>query len=255
MTHPSRFGRRRAIQNGFAFSFGLAARLRGQTAEDDLDPVQQYVGSALTPYNTGYYAGYKTPLVGDVARRFAPLAKRADPGSRIAIFLVEAPTDRKGQPKAQLALSCSFSVSIDDRDYGVIFLTRYLKDGLTDGQLLAVLAHEAGHFRQTREYRIAHPDDTALKRFRFSKALEADADAWALAAPEVDPRDFKAMIIAADRLNDLASRKHPGLFKSALGTTALIPYSVEARLGMGWDHPTSGSRIKAAEQEIRDRGL
>jgi Zn-dependent protease with chaperone function len=236
-------------------SLGLTAMLAGYPDDSSLDPIRAYVGSALSPFNRGNYAGYKRPLEGAVAQRFAPLAARADAESPVAIFIAEPPVDSQGRPKAQLALSCGFVSRLQGHDYDVIFLTQYLKEGLTDGELLAVLAHEAAHFQQMREYRRQHPDDMALKHFHFSRGLEAQADAWALGAPEVDPRDFKGMIQQADRLNDEATKRHPGLVKSGLGTTKLIPYSVQTRLELGWDHPTSGSRIKTAETEMARRGL
>jgi len=248
--------KRIVIGNGIVSVLSLTAILSVRAAgQTNPDAIREYVSSALSPFNTGNYAGYKVLLEGAAAERFAPLAQRADSESPTAVFVADPPPDKQGRPKPQLALSCSFVSHVKGRDYDVIFITQYLRNGLTEGQLLAVLAHEAGHFRQMREYRKEHPDDIALKRFHFSRALEAEADAWALATPEVDPRDFKGMIEALDRLNDEVTRKHPGLVKSGLGTTALIPYSVQTRLELGWDHPTSGSRVKAAEKEMARRGL
>lgn len=253
--------RRRAIGSGIVSSvFSLASAAFAQqsvivSATQSLASIAAYIGGASSPYNSGNYAGPKTLLTGELTARFAPIAERADPESLTAVFIVEPPSDSRGRPRAQLATACSFACRLDDFDYEVIFVTRYMRDGLNDAQLLAILAHEAGHFRQTRDYRRTHPSDIALKHFHFSRGLESDADAWALSAPEVDPREFKSMIETLDRLNDQASKKHPGLAKSGLGTTVFIPYSVQTRLELGWDHPTSGSRIKAADREIQRRGL
>jgi hypothetical protein len=230
----------------------------GQTvAPEDRIAIEGFINGGLSPFHTGYYAGHKvlleTERKGDFAEKLNSVAKGFDPNNPTVVFIVDPPMDKQGGPKPQLALASGFIQNVAGKDYDVVFATRYLTEGLKQGQLLAVLAHECGHFRQMREYQREHPDDRVLKHFRLSRKLESDADALSLSCPEVDPLDFKDMIIAIDKLNDEAGRRHPFLLKGGLGTTKLIPFSMQTKLEMGGNHPTSGSRIRAAENEMKRR--
>jgi hypothetical protein len=83
--------------------------------------------------------------------------------------------------------------------------------------------------------------------------LEAAADAFALSCPEVDPNDFRSMLIEVEKLQDEAAREHPLLYKDFIGSTKLIPASVQTNMAFGGDHPMTRTRIKEADKEIQRR--
>lgn len=162
------------------------------------------------------------------------------------ILIVYPTVDDKGNPKPQKPdSSIGWANNVNGKHHDIVFVTKYLKDGLTDGQLVAVLAHEMGHFPQYRK--------DGSKETQHGKKLEAAADAFALSCPEVDPNDFKNMLIAVEKLEDEAARKHPLLYKDFTGSTKLIPASVQTEMALGGDHPMTKTRIKEAEKEIRRR--
>ncbi len=134
----------------------------------------------------------------------------------------------------------------------IILITAYLRDGLkdhdgvtADEQLLALLAHEIGHFPQ---YRMDGREENAQGR-----RGESLADRFALSCPEVNPVAFKAMVIAIDKLSNEAARKHPMLYKDYTRSAVLIPASFQTRMALGGNHPMTSTRIKAAEKELKRR--
>jgi Zn-dependent protease with chaperone function len=187
------------------------------------------------------------PLKADFLKRLAAIAKRLDMNTP-EVLIVEPDLDGKGNPKPQKpdsGIGWANGVGASGRHYNVIFVTKYLKDGLTDGQLLAVLAHETGHFPQFKK-------DGGKETPRGTK-LERQADAFALSCPEVDPNDFKSMLIQVEKLQDEAARKHPLLYNDFTGATKVIPASVQTRMLLGGDHPTTKARIREADKEILRR--
>jgi Zn-dependent protease with chaperone function len=220
-----------------------------------------FVNGESSPFTKGYYAGRKIllgsaelPGKAEFLEKLNAIANRADPRTPTVVFIARPPLDRRRNPKPQIAGAESTLVyNLNGKDFNVIVVTQYLKNGLTDGQLLALLSHESGHSRQRRDYRLEHPADWNLQHFERGKKSESDADAFALSCPEVDPRDFKEMLVATSRLNDEAGKKHPFLFKGSFGTTKFIPVSAQVKMELGWDHPLNASRIKMADGEIARR--
>jgi Zn-dependent protease with chaperone function len=133
--------------------------------------------------------------------------------------------------------------NINGKTHYLVFVTRYLQEHLTDGELLAVLAHEMKHFRQWR----------TVFEDRDSKKMEAEADAFALSCPEVDPHDFRNMLLVVEKLQDRVSRRHPWLYGDFTGLSTLIPLSIQTKAAFGGNHPLTGSRIKEADKEIARR--
>jgi Zn-dependent protease with chaperone function len=185
------------------------------------------------------------PLKADFLKNLTAIAKRLDMDTP-EVLIVEPTLDNQGNPKPQKPdSSIGWANGVKGRHYNVIFVTRYLKDGLTDGQLLAVLAHETGHFPQFKK--------DGGKETPHGTKMERQADAFALSCPEVDPNDFKSMLIQVDKLQDEAARKHPLLYNDFTGSTKVIPASVQTRMLFGGDHPTTKARIREADKEIRRR--
>lgn len=185
------------------------------------------------------------PLKADFLKKLTAIAKRLDMDTPV-VLIVEPTLDREGNPKPQKPdSSIGWANGVKGRHYNIIFVTKYLKDGLTDGQLLSVLAHETGHFPQFKK--------DGGKETPHGTKMERQADAFALSCPEVDPNDFKSMLMQVDKLQDEAARKHPMLYNDFTGGTKVIPASVQTRMMFGGDHPTTKSRIREAEKEIRRR--
>jgi Zn-dependent protease with chaperone function len=185
------------------------------------------------------------PLKAEFLKRLAAIARRLDMDTP-EVLIVDPTLDRRGNAKPQKPDSgIGWANDVKGRHYNVIFVTKYLKDNLTDGQLLAVLAHETGHFPQYRK-------DGGKETPRGTK-LERQADAFGLSCPEVDPNDFKSMLIQVEKLQDEAARKHPLLYNDFTGGTKVIPASVQTRMLFGGDHPTTKARIREADKEIRRR--
>jgi Zn-dependent protease with chaperone function len=185
------------------------------------------------------------PLKAEFLKKLAAIAKRLDMDTP-EVLIVEPALDRQGNPKPQKPdSSIGWANGVKGRHYNIIFVTKYLKDGLTHAQLLSVLAHETGHFPQFKK--------DGGKETPHGAKLERQADAFALSCPEVDPNDFKSMLIQVDKLQDEAARKHPLLYDDFTGGTKVIPASVQTRMLFGGDHPTTKARIKEADKEIRRR--
>jgi len=185
------------------------------------------------------------PLKADFLKRLAAIAKRLDMDTP-EVLIVEPALDGKGNPKPQKPDSgIGWANGVKGRHYNIIFVTKYLKDNLTDGQLLAVLAHETGHFPQFKK--------DSGKETPHGTKLERQADAFALSCPEVDPNDFRSMLIQVEKLQDEAARKHPLLYDDFTGGTKVIPASVQTKMMLGGDHPTTKARIGEADKEIRRR--
>jgi Zn-dependent protease with chaperone function len=185
------------------------------------------------------------PLKADFLKRLAAIAKRLDM-DRPEVLIAAPALDREGNPKPQKPDSgIGWANGVKGKHYNIIFVTKYLKDNLTDGQLLAVLAHETGHFPQFRK-------DGGKETPRGAK-LERQADAFALSCSEVDPSDFKSMLIQVEKLQDEVARKHPLLYNDFVGGTKVIPASVQTKMLLGGDHPATKARIKEADKEILRR--
>jgi Zn-dependent protease with chaperone function len=185
------------------------------------------------------------PVKADFLGKLTAIAKRLDMETPV-VLIVEPTLDQKGNPKPQKPDSgIGWANGVKGRHYNIIFVTKYLKDGLTDEQLLSVLAHETGHFPQYKK--------NGGRETPHGSALERQADAFALSCPEVDPNDFKSMLIQVDKLQDEAARKHPLLYDDFVGSTKVVPASVQTRMLLGGDHPTTRARIKEADKEIRRR--
>jgi Zn-dependent protease with chaperone function len=160
------------------------------------------------------------------------------------VLIVNPPVNSSGKPAPQKPdAGVGWANNIHGRNHYLIFLTGYLRDHLTDGELLAVLAHEIKHFRQLR---------TGFED-RDSKKMEAEADAFALSCPEVDPHDFRNMVLTVEKLQDGVSRRHPWLYGDFTGLSAVIPLSIQTKAALGGNHPLTGSRIKEADKEIARR--
>ena len=162
------------------------------------------------------------------------------------ILIAYPVVDNKGNPRPQKPdARIGWANNVHGKHHDIIFVTKNLKDALTDGQLLAVLAHEMGHFPQFKK--------DGSRETQHGKKLEAAADAFALSCPEVDPNDFKGMLIEVEKLQDQTAREHPLLYKDFIGSTKLIPASVKTDMVFGGDHPMTRTRIKQAEKEIQRR--
>jgi Zn-dependent protease with chaperone function len=184
-------------------------------------------------------------LKAEFLKRLTAIAMRLDMDTP-EVLIVDPTLDRRGNPKPQKPDSgIGWANDVNGRHYNIIFVTKYLKDNLTDGQLLAVLAHETGHFPQYKK--------DGGKETPHGAKLERQADAFALSCPEVDPNDFKSMLIQVDKLQDQAARKHPLLYDDFTGGARLIPASVQTKMLFGGDHPSTKARIREADKEIRRR--
>jgi Zn-dependent protease with chaperone function len=160
------------------------------------------------------------------------------------VLIVNPPVNASGKPAPQKPdASIGWANNINGKNHYLIFVTRYLQEDLTDSELLAVLAHEMKHFRQL---------GTSLAN-RDSKKMEAEADAFALSCPEVDPRAFRNMVLIVEKLQDRVSRRHPWLYGDFTGLSTLIPLSIQTKAALGGNHPLTGSRIKEADKEIARR--
>jgi len=162
------------------------------------------------------------------------------------VIVVKPALNKDGKPKPQRADAGIAWGVIDGKYHDVIFVTEYLKDGLSEAELLAALAHEMGHVSQAKN--TGH-----VPKYIKGRKLEAEADDYALSCPEVDPAAFRSMILKVDKLNNAAGRAHPLLFGDITGSTAVIPISVQNDLLFGGDHPMSSARIKRANEEIKRR--
>jgi Zn-dependent protease with chaperone function len=186
------------------------------------------------------------PRKAEFLKKLAAIAKRLDMDTP-DILIVGPAVDDHGNPKPQKPdASIGWANNVNGKHHNIIFVTKYLKDGLTDEQLLAALAHEMGHFPQFKK-------DGSKETQHGGRKLEAAADAFALSCPEVDPNDFKSMLIQAEKLQDEAARKHPLLYNDFTGSTKLIPASVQTNMAFGGGHPMTRTRIKEADKEIQRR--
>lgn len=160
------------------------------------------------------------------------------------VLIVNPSLNASGKPAAQKPdASIGWAANINGRNHYLILVTKYLQDHLTDGELLAVLAHEMKHFWQL---------SPGLED-RDSKKMETEADAFALSCPEVDPHDFKNMLLIVEKLQDKVARRHPLLYGDFTGLTAVIPLSIQTKAAFGGNHPLTGTRIKEADKEIARR--
>lgn len=185
------------------------------------------------------------PEKAEFLKKLDEIAQRLDL-SRPDVLIVSPALDEHRNPKPQKPeSSVGWANNVNGKHHNIIFVTQYLRDNLTDGQLLAVLAHEMGHFPQYKK--------TGGKETQHGKKMEAAADAFALSCPEVDPNDYKSMLIQVEKLQDEAARKHPLLYKDFTGSTKLIPASVQTEMLLGGDHQRIKTRIAEADKEIRRR--
>ncbi|MGA2716091.1 MAG: hypothetical protein ABSG41_23580 [Bryobacteraceae bacterium] len=186
------------------------------------------------------------PQKAEFLKNVASIARRLDMDMP-DILIVNPTVDHKGNPEPQKPdASIGWANNVNGKHHNIVFVTKYLKDGLTDEQLLAAVAHEMGHFPQFKK-------DGSKETQHGGRKLEAAADAFALSCPEVDPNDFKSMLIEVEKLQDEAARKHPFLYKDFIGSAKLIPVSVQTNMAFGGDHPMTRTRIKEADKEIRRR--
>ena len=185
------------------------------------------------------------PEKAEFLKKLASIAQRLDL-SPPDILIVNPTVDEHGNPKPQKPdSSIGWANNVNGRHHNIIFVTKYLKDNLIDEQLLSVLAHEMGHFPQYKK--------TGGMENQHGKKLEAGADAFALSCPEIDPNDYKSMLIQVAKPQDEAARKHPLLYKDVTGSTKLIPISVQTEMLFGGDHPMLKTRLREADKEIRRR--
>jgi Zn-dependent protease with chaperone function len=185
----------------------------------------------------------RNPEKADFIGRFETIAHRLgiEPPD---VIIVKAPLDKNGNPSPQKPDS-GVAWTINDGKYRhVVFVTEYLKNGLSDEELLSVLAHEMGHVLQYQNN--GHTPRTSSK-------MEGDADKLALACPEVDPVAYKSMLLKVDKMTDAVARKHPLLYGDITGSTAVIPASVQTKLALGGNHPLTSTRIAFADKEIQRR--
>jgi hypothetical protein len=185
------------------------------------------------------------PDKAEFLKKLASIARRLD--MDMPDILIAYPTvDDKGNPKPQKPdASIGWANNVHGKHHDIVFVTKNVKDGLTDEQLLATIAHEMGHFPQFKK--------DGSKETQHGRKLEAAADAFALSCPEVDPNDFKSMLIEVEKLQDQTAREHPLLYKDFIGSTKVIPASVQTNMAFGGDHPMTRTRIKEAEKEIQRR--
>jgi Zn-dependent protease with chaperone function len=183
------------------------------------------------------------PAKADFMRRLSSIGRRLDLAVP-DVLIVNPPLNASGKPEAQKPdAGVGWAVNINGQNHYLIFVTRYLQANLTDGELLAVLAHEMEHLRQLRPG----------FEYRNSRRMEAEADAFALFCPEVDPHDFRNMVLIVEKLQDRVARRHPLLYGDFTGLTALVPLSIQTKVAFGGNHPLTGSRIKEADKEIARR--
>ena len=160
------------------------------------------------------------------------------------VLIVNPSRSASGKPAPQKPdAGVGWATNINGKNHYLILITRYLEEHLTDGELLAVFAHEMKHFRQVK---------TGFE-YRDSKKMEAEADAFALSCPEVDPHDFRNMLLTVEKLQDSVARRHPWLYGDFTGLSTLIPLSIQTKAALGGNHPLTGSRIKEADKEIARR--
>jgi len=183
------------------------------------------------------------PAKADFMGKLTSISQRADMEVP-DVLIVNPPINASGKPAPQKPdASIGWANNINGKNHYLIFVTRYLQEHLTDGEFLAVLAHEMKHFRQL---------GTSLAD-RDSKKMEAEADAFALSCPEVDPHDFRNMLLIVEKLQDGVSRRHPWLYGDFTGLSTLIPLSIQTKAALGGNHPLTGNRIKEADKEIARR--
>jgi Zn-dependent protease with chaperone function len=211
--------------------------------------VLQHNGPLLHRYPGGKTfldeGGGPNPQKAEFQKRLAAIAKRLDMDTP-DVLIVKPPLDDRGNPKPQKPdSSIGWANNVNGKHHNIIFVTKYLKDNVTDEQLLAVLAHEMGHFPQYKK--------NGGQETQHGKKMEAEADAFALSCPEVDPNDFKSMLIQVEKLQDEAARKHPLLYDDIIGSTRVIPISAQTKMLFGGDHPMIRTRIREADKEIRRR--
>jgi Zn-dependent protease with chaperone function len=183
------------------------------------------------------------PGKADFTRKLTSISHRLD--MEAPDVLIVNPPMSEGKPAPQKPdAGIGWANNISGKNHYLIFVTRYLREHLTDGELLAVIAHEMKHFRQLRP---------GFQKSGSTRKMEAEADAFALSCPEVDPHDFRSMLLIVEKLQDSVSRRHPLLYGDFTGLSAVIPLSIQTKAAFGGNHPSTGSRIKEADKEIARR--
>jgi hypothetical protein len=183
------------------------------------------------------------PAKADFMRKLTSISQRVNMAVP-DVLIVNPPVNAAGKPAPQKPdAGVGWANNINGKNHYLILVTGYLREHLTDGELLAVLAHEMKHFRQLR---------TGFE-YRDSKQMETEADAFALSCPEVDPHDFRNMLLVVEKLQDTVSRRHPLLYGDFTGLSALIPLSIQTKAALGGNHPMTGTRLKEADKEIARR--
>ncbi len=183
------------------------------------------------------------PGKADFTRKLTSISHRLDMDVP-DVLIVNPSVSFAGKPAPQKPdAGIGWATNVHGKNYYLIFVTRYLQDHLTEGELLAVLAHEMKHFRQVK---------TGFE-YRDNKKMETEADAFALSCPEVDPRDFRNMVLTVEKLQDDVSRHHPLLYGDFTGLSAVIPLSIQTKAALGGNHPLTRTRVKEADKEIARR--
>ena len=184
------------------------------------------------------------PAKADFLAKLSSISRRLDMDAPDVLIVIPY-VNSSGKPAPQKPdAGIGWATNINGRNHYIIYVTAYLREHLTDGELLAVLAHEMKHFRQL----------TTGFEDRVSRKMEAEADAFALSCPEVDPHDFRNMVLIVEKLQDGVSRRHPWLYGDFTGLSTVIPLSIQTKAALGGNHPTTRSRIKEADKEIARRG-
>jgi len=177
-------------------------------------------------------------------QNFAAIAKRfgIDPPD---VIIVKPDVDKSEKPKPQKPDASIGWAVIDGKFHDIVFVSKNIKNGLNDKELLAVVAHEMGHVVQVNA--------TRHNPHLSGKTVESDADKSALSCPEVDPTAFKSMLVTIEQLIDEVAKKHPLLYGDFTGSMAIIPASVQTKMAFGGNHPMTSTRIKLADEELQRR--
>jgi hypothetical protein len=186
----------------------------------------------------------------DFQQRYRAIALRygIDPPD---VVIVRPPLDKHGAPKPQLANGSVAWGVIDGRYHDVIVVTETQRAGVSEPELLALLAHEMGHSLQYEKN--GHNGRAG------GRNMEDEADKLALSCPEVDPAAFKNWLLKTEKINDEVAKKHPLAAGDITGSTVIIPESLQTRLQDSLHvpfvggHTTTSIRIRWADEEIARR--
>jgi hypothetical protein len=218
-------------------------------ARSDRDELLYVIRHSSVPYRFPGDMAFLSDQYGPDPTKAGFMAKLSSISQRLDmdvpdVLIVNPSISASGKPAPQKPdAGVGWANNINGKNHYLIFVTGYLREHLTDGELLAVFAHEMKHFRQLK---------TGFEH-QVSRKMEAEADAFALSCPEVDPHDFRNMLLVVEKLQDSVSRRHPLLYGDFTGLSTLIPLSIQTKAALGGNHPLTGSRIKEADKEIARR--